>query len=68
MNIEEIVVTITKDGRASIQTNGFTGTACTSATQRLEELLGNEIIDRTMTDEAYQTGTTDGHMTTGQSW
>ena len=53
MGIEEVVVTITKDGSVQVATNGFTGLSCTSATAGLERMLGNEVLERTMTDEAF---------------
>ena len=53
MGIEEVVVTIAKDGSVQVATNGFTGLSCTSATAGLERMLGNEVLERTMTDEAY---------------
>ena len=53
MGIEEVVVTIAKDGSVQVATNGFTGLACTSATAGLERMLGNEVLERTMTDEAF---------------
>ena len=53
MGIEEVVVTIAKDGSVHVATNGFTGLACTSATAGLERMLGNEVLERTMTDEAF---------------
>jgi len=54
MGIEEVVVTIAKDGSVQVATNGFTGMACTSATAGLEKMLGNEVLDRTLTDEAFR--------------
>jgi hypothetical protein len=53
VGIEEVVVTIAKDGSVQVATNGFTGLACTSATAGLERMLGNEVLERTMTDEAF---------------
>ena len=53
MGIEEVVVTIAKDGSVQVATNGFIGMACTSATAGLERMLGNEVLERTMTDEAF---------------
>ena len=53
MGIEEVVVTIAKDGSVQVATNGFTGLSCTSATAGLERMLGNEVLERTMTDEAF---------------
>ena len=46
-------MTIAKDGSVQVATNGFTGLACTSATAGLERMLGNEVLERTMTDEAF---------------
>ena len=68
MGMEEVVVTIAPDGTIKVATSGFTGMACTSATAGLEALLGNEIIDRTMTEEAFQTGESGTNLNLGQSW
>ena len=76
MGIEEVVVTIAKDGSVQVATNGFIGMACTSATAGLERMLGNEVLERTMTDEAYREQGNSGALAqeaggragTGASW
>ena len=76
MGIEEVVVTIAKDGSVQVATNGFTGLSCTSATAGLERMLGNEVLERTMTDEAFlEQGASGGlvqeaggQTRTGASW
>jgi hypothetical protein len=67
MGIEEVVVTIAPDGSVSVATSGFTGLACTSATAALESLMGNEVLDRTLTDEAYVSGDVGTQQDVGHS-
>ncbi len=67
MGVEEVVVTIAPDGSVSVATSGFTGLACTSATAALEALMGNEVLDRTLTDEAYVSGDVGTQHNVGQS-
>ena len=57
MNIEQIEVTIGPDGKVRVQTSGFSGEACLSATEGIEALLGHQIIRRDKTAEAYQAET-----------
>ena len=54
MNIEQIEVTIGPDGKVLVQTSGFPGETCLEATEGIEALLGNLIIRREKTAEAYQ--------------
>ncbi len=54
MKIEQVEVTIGTDGKIKIQTLGFTGNACLAATEEAEALLGNMIITKDMTAEAYE--------------
>ena len=53
MKIEQIEVTIGKDGKVRLQTSGFSGDVCLEATQELEALLGNVVIQRERTAETY---------------
>ena len=53
MEIEQIEVTIGTDGKINIQTLGFKGEACLAATEDVEKLLGNMIVSKNMTAEAY---------------
>ena len=69
-------MTIAKDGSVQVATNGFTGLSCTSATAGLERMLGNEVLERTMTDEAFLEQGASGELVqeaggqagTGASW
>ena len=54
MELEEIEVTIEKDGRVRIQVRGVKGEACLDLTQALEQALGGVIEERSMTPEAYE--------------
>ena len=53
MKIEQIEVTIGTDGKVRLQTSGFSGDACLSATEEIEALLGNKIVMRERTAETY---------------
>ncbi|MCK5915511.1 MAG: DUF2997 domain-containing protein [Deltaproteobacteria bacterium] len=53
--MEKINITIGSDGTVDLQLAGFDGGKCKEATKALESLLGNDIIDRTLTSEFYQT-------------
>ena len=53
MKIEEIEVTISADGKVHLHTSGFTGDACLEATEALEKLLGNQLLERERTGETY---------------
>ena len=53
MKVEEIEVIIGKDGKVRLQTSGFSGDSCLEATEALEALLGNGVIQRERTAEAW---------------
>jgi hypothetical protein len=53
--MEKINITIAADGTVDLQLAGFEGGKCKEATKALENLLGNEIVDRTLTSEFYLT-------------
>ncbi len=53
MKIEQIEVTIGTDGKIQLQTLGFKGSECLAAVEEIETLLGNSIISKEMTAEAY---------------
>jgi len=55
MNIEEIEITIRADGKIQLHTSGFSGDACLEATEEIEKLLGNQILQRERTGETYST-------------
>ncbi len=54
MELEEIEVTIGKDGQVQIQVRGVKGMKCLEITKELEEALGGEILARIMTPEALE--------------
>jgi DNA-binding protein YbaB len=54
MEIQEIEVTIGKDGQVQIQVRGVKGMKCLELTKELEEALGGEILARVMTAEAIE--------------
>ena len=54
MQTQEVEVTITPDGRVSLQVRGVPGHACLDLTRDLEQLLGGTIESREMTYEADQ--------------
>ena len=49
MKLEEIEITIDPDGRIRIETSGFSGESCLKATEDLESLLGNQVVQREFT-------------------
>ncbi len=53
MEIEQIEVTIGTDGKIKIQTLGFKGESCLAATEEVEKLLGNLVVSKDLTAEAY---------------
>ena len=55
MQIEEVDITIGKDGKVEISVRGVKGMACLDLTRALEEALGGEIIMREMSPDAYET-------------
>ncbi len=54
MELQEIEVTIGKDGNVQIQVRGVQGTKCLTLTKELEEALGGEILSRIMNPEALE--------------
>lgn len=51
--MREIKVTVSKDGKIQIETSGFTGASCKSATQSLENRLGVN-LEENLKPEYYQ--------------
>jgi uncharacterized ferredoxin-like protein len=51
--MEEVIVTVEKNGNARIKTKGFKGPACKLATKDLESALGAKTSD-TNTPEFYE--------------
>ncbi|MBP7228212.1 MAG: DUF2997 domain-containing protein [Longilinea sp.] len=54
MELQEIEITIDKNGKVQIHVHGVSGTACLELTRALEEALGGEVELRQMTAEAQQ--------------
>jgi hypothetical protein len=54
MELQEIEVTIGKDGKVEIQVRGVKGLKCLELTKELEEALGGKILARIMTPEAAE--------------
>jgi hypothetical protein len=52
MDIQEIEVTIDKNGQVQIHVLGATGITCLDLTQGLEAALGGQVLSRQMTPEA----------------
>ena len=52
MDVQEIEITIGKDGKVELRVRGVKGTECLLLTQDLEKALGGEILLRQMTPEA----------------
>jgi len=52
MDLQEIEVTINKNGQVEVRVRGVKGTACLDITRGLEAALGGEIILREMSSEA----------------
>lgn len=52
MDVQEIEVTIGKDGKVQVHVRGVKGEACLEITQALESALGGEVELREMTPEA----------------
>lgn len=53
--MKEITIIVDKAGKTTIETSGFTGTACLDATARLKRALGGKVESEVMTNEAYVT-------------
>jgi hypothetical protein len=54
MELQEIEVTINKNGQVEVHVRGVTGTACLDITRPLEDALGGEVILREMKPEAQE--------------
>lgn len=52
MDVQEIEVTIRKDGKVQVHVRGVKGDACLEITQALEAALGGDVELREMTPEA----------------
>ena len=49
--LQEVEVTIARDGKVEVHVQGVKGQACLAITEELEQLLGGEIIERRHTYE-----------------
>ena len=69
MEVQEIEVTINKNGQVEVHVRGVKGTACLEITRGLEAALGGEVILREMTPEAAEPPDTpiDDSLNIGQS-
>ncbi len=54
MDVQEIEVTIGKDGKVQVHVRGVKGEACLDITHALESALGGEVELREMTPEAIE--------------
>jgi hypothetical protein len=54
MEIEEVRVTIDRDGKVRIEVSGVKGGACLDVTRSLEAALGGGVESRQMTPEALE--------------
>ncbi len=54
MEIQEIEITIDENGTTKLHIRGVKGQKCVDLTRSLEEILGNDIIERKMTPESKE--------------
>ena len=54
MEVEEIEITIGKNGQVKLHVRGLQGKKCLVLTEELEKALGSEILDRKLTPEALE--------------
>lgn len=54
MEIQEIEVTIGKDGQVEVQVRGVKGMKCLELTKELEDALGGNILARVMTPDSAE--------------
>jgi hypothetical protein len=52
MEVEEIEITIGKNGQVKLHVRGMKGKKCLALTEELEKALGNNILERQLTPEA----------------
>lgn len=52
--VHEVEIIIQPDGQLKVEIQGVKGNTCLDITKELEQLLGNDIIDRNFTDEYNQ--------------
>jgi len=54
MEIQEIEITIDKNGQVQLHVRGLKGKQCLDLTSELEAALGGQVLDRQMTPEALE--------------
>ena len=54
MKLEQIEVIIDTNGKVKLRTSGFSGDESLAATEELENLLGNQLLQRERTAESYE--------------
>ncbi len=54
MEVQEIHVTIDRNGQVQLEVHGIKGETCLDITQALEAALGGDILLREMTSEALE--------------
>lgn len=52
MNVQEIEVTIDKNGQVNVHVRGVKGNACLDITRDVEAALGDMVIERQMSSES----------------
>lgn len=57
MDGQTVHVTINKDGEVEVKVEGVQGYTCLDITRGLEDYLGNDVVHREMTSEAYEVAT-----------
>lgn len=54
MDLQEVVITIEKDGQVKLEVKGVKGPSCLDLTKGLEEALGGQIDSRDFKPEFYE--------------
>jgi len=54
MEMQEIEVTIDKNGQTQIHVMGIKGKACLEITRELEKILGGNLVEQELTSEALE--------------
>ena len=54
MEIQEVEITIDKNGQVVLHVRGAKGLVCQDITRDLEKALGGEVVDRQLTPEALE--------------
>ena len=54
MKLEQIEVIIDANGKVRLETSGFSGDECLTATREIEELLGDQVLERERTAERFE--------------